>query len=260
MNTTHSHPVTVTRVADDRWQAAEADDQVVGYGEAWSRPDGRTFLGIESWHGDAFDQLLQAMPPALPRPLYTVVDAADPELTAGWQRAGFTAERTEHHYLVPTDPGVTGLGSVRPPSGVTVLAAGAAEEEPLRALDHAIRAEVEASVGWRTMPAEMVARPDGRTPLDLSKYVVAVVDGEYVGLLRLAPVPRQPRIGLIAVRAGQHRRGIARALLAQALGALHRAGVAAASAEVDESNRAAVALFEGIGARRMGSSLELVLR
>lgn len=68
----------------------------------------------------------------------------------------------------------------------------------------------------------------------------------------------RPRIGLVAVRAGEQRRGIARALLAHVLGTLHRSGFAAACAEVHESNQAASALFEGIGARPMSSNLELV--
>lgn len=71
---------------------------------------------------------------------------------------------------------------------------------------------------------------------------------------------RLPRIGLIAVRADAHRRGIARALLGRALGSLHRAGKAWASAEIDESNAVATALFEGIGAERSNSVLELVWR
>ena len=53
---------------------------------------------------------------------------------------------------------------------------------------------------------------------------------------------------------------IARALLAEVLGSLHRRGIGTASAEVNESNGAAMALFEGIGARRASSNLELVLR
>ncbi|MGW4563021.1 GNAT family N-acetyltransferase, partial [Streptomyces sp. NPDC004561] len=79
-----------------------------------------------------------------------------------------------------------------------------------------------------------------------------------VGLVRVAPLTRQPRIGLLAVRADRQRRGIARALLAHALGSLHRSGTASAWAEVNESNAAATALFESIGARRTASTLELV--
>ena len=79
----------------------------------------------------------------------------------------------------------------------------------------------------------------------------------YVGLLRMTALTRRPRIGLIAVRAGERRRGIARALLSHALGTLHRQGIGAASAEVDETNAAALALFAGIAGRRTGGSLEL---
>ena len=87
---------------------------------------------------------------------------------------------------------------------------------------------------------------------------MAAAPDRYLGLIRVTPVTRRPRIGLVAVRAGEQRRGIARALLAHALGTLHRSGAAAAWAEVHESNRAASALLEGIGARPVSSNLELV--
>ncbi|MEU6234142.1 GNAT family N-acetyltransferase [Kitasatospora sp. NPDC047058] len=196
----------------------------------------------------------------LPTPLYTVADEADHDSTSAWKRAGFTAERREWGYLVPTDPQVTGLGAVRPPSGVTIVPAGEAEEGPLRDLDRSIREEVEATVGWQTMPAEVLPRPTGTTVLYPSKYAVARQAERYVGLVRVAPLTRQPRIGLIAVRADRHRHGIARALLAHVLGSLHQSGTESAWAEVNESNAAATALFEGIGARRAGSILELVRR
>jgi len=249
------HTVLISRVAPTRWHALE-DDLVVGRGEASHRPDGRMFVSIDAWHGAAFEQLAEAMLAALPRPLGTVVDEADLDLTAQWQRAGFTTRRREWEYSLPTDPRVTGLGPVLPPPGVTIKAFGRAEEARLRALDRTIRAEVEAGPGWPDMPAEVLARP----VLDPSKCAVAALSGHYVGLLRVATVTRLPRIGLIAVRADRQRRGIARALLAHVLGALHHVGKETASAEVTESNLAATALFEGIGARRIGSNLELVLR
>jgi ribosomal protein S18 acetylase RimI-like enzyme len=253
------HTVVITRVAEKQWHAV-GDDRVVGRGEASRRPDGRIFVSIDAWHGAVFDQLADAMLADLPKPLYTVVDEADLDLTSNWERAGFTTRRREWEYLVPTDPRVTGLGSVLPPSGVTTLAVGEAEEGPLRTLDRVIRDEVEASVGWQEMPAEVLPRPDGDTLLDPSKYAAAAQSGQYVGLLRVVAVVRQPRIGLIAVRADLRRRGIARALLAQVLGSLHRRGIETASADVNESNGAAIALFEGVGARRASSNLELVLR
>lgn len=256
---TNEHPVVVTRVAERQWHALD-DDQVVGRGHTSPRPDGRVFLSIDAWHGTVFDRLADAMLTDLPRPLHTVVDEADLDQRSGWERIGFTVRRREREYLVPTDPELTGLHAVRPPSGVTVVPLGEAEDGPLRALDRAVRAEVGATVGWETMPAEVVPLPHGITVLDPSRYAVAARGDRYVGLVRLAPVPRQPRIGLIAVRADQQRHGIARALLAEVLGSLHRSGVAAASAEVDESNKAATALFEGLGSRLAGGNLELVCR
>ena len=88
---------------------------------------------------------------------------------------------------------------------------------------------------------------------------MAAEAGRYVGLVRVVRVTRLPRIGLIAVRADRQRRGVARALLAHTLEALHEAGIPTASAEVHEANEAATALFEGAGARRTSSNLELVL-
>jgi ribosomal protein S18 acetylase RimI-like enzyme len=261
---TGERTVVITQIAERQWHALE-DDQVVGRGEAWRRLDGRLFVSIDSWHDAAFARLADAMLTDLPRPLYTMVDEADVELTAHWERAGFTTGRREWMCLVPTDPQATGLDSVQPPSDVTIVPAGEAEEGPVRRLDREIRDEVEATVGWQEMPAEVLPRPDDFTPVDPSelvdptKCVVAARSGRYVGMIRLAPVPRQPRIGLIAVRADQHRRGIARALLAQALGSLHRSGIQTVSAEVGESNEAAMALFDGIGAQRVSSNLELVL-
>jgi len=249
-----SHAVLISRVAPGQWHALE-DDLVVGRGEASRRSDGRMFISIDAWHRAAFDLLAEAMLAALPRPLCTVVDETDLDLTAQWQRAGFTTRRREWEYAVPTDPRATGLDSALPP-GVTVKAFGRAEEAPLRALDRTIRNEVEAGPGWYDMPAEVLVRP----VLDPSNYAVAAQSGQYVGLLRVATVTRLPRIGLIAVRADRQRRGIARALLAHTLGALHDVGKETVSAEVTESNVAATALFEGVGARRTGSNLELVLR
>jgi ribosomal protein S18 acetylase RimI-like enzyme len=248
VNPSDTHEKTViTRVAERHWHALE-DDLVVGRGEASRRPDGRVFLSVDAWHGAVFDHLAEAMLRDLPRPLYTVVDEADLDLTTDWLRAGFSIRRREWEYVVPT-----GTGRVPVPPGVTMIPVGQAEEAPLKELDRVIRAEVEATVGWQEMPAEL------RSVLDPSRYAVAARADAYVGLVRVVPL-RQPRIGLIAVRAGLRRRGIARALLAYALGALHRSGVATASAEVAEANSAATALFEGAGARRASSNLELVIR
>jgi len=245
-----THAVLITRVAPDQWHALE-DDLVVGRGEMSRRADGRLFVSIDAWRDATFDRLAEAMLAGLPRPLHTVVDQADADLTAQWQRAGFVTRRREWEYTVPTGP-----DPALPPSGVTIKPFGTVEETPLRELDRVIREEVAAGPGWSEMPAEVLVRP----VLDPSKYAVAMRDGHYVGLLRVAMVPRRTRIGLVAVRSAHRRQGIARALLAHTLSALHHVGQETASAEITESNLAATALFEGLGARRTGSNLELVMR
>jgi GNAT superfamily N-acetyltransferase len=253
---TGARPVAVTRVAETQWLALD-DDQEVGRGDASRRPDGRMFVSVDAWEGAVFDRLAAAMVADLPMPLHVVVDETDHEVRAAWERVGFACERREREYVVPTDPQVTGLDAVRPPDGVTIVPLGEAREVPLRALDRAIRDEVEASVGWRTMPAEVLPLAAGITVVDPSTYAVAEMNGRYVALVRVAPITRRPRIGLIAVLAEQRRRGIARALMAQVLGTLHRSGTESAWAEVDESNDAAVALFEGLGVLKSAEILEL---
>lgn len=208
--------MAVTRVADGQWHVLE-DDLVVGRGHALRRPDGRLFISIDAWHAAAFDRLAEAMLTDLPAPLYTVVDEANAELTSAWRRAGFTTRRREWEYVVPTDPRATGLEAILPPPGVRIVPAGQADESLLRALDRAIRDEVEASVGWQSMPAEVRPRPAGVTVLDPSCYAVAAASDRYLGLVRLVTATRQPRIGLVAVRAGEQRRGIARALLSHTI-------------------------------------------
>ncbi|MFJ7206579.1 GNAT family N-acetyltransferase [Streptomyces sp. NPDC098789] len=248
---------TITRTAEHQWHALE-DGREIGRSDVSVRPDGRLFLSVDAWHADAFDRLAAAMVADLPVPLHAVVDEEDLDSIAGWQRAGFTIGRREREYLVPTDPARTGLDGAPTPAGVRIVPVGDAERDPLCAVDRAIRDEVEATVGWRRMPAEVIPLPAGITVVDPAAYAVAARGDHYVGMVRLGPLPRQPRIGLIAVRADEHRRGIARALLASVLGGLHRSGVATARAEVDESNTAATALFEGIGARTAGRTVEWV--
>jgi hypothetical protein len=150
------HAFVITRVAERQWHAV-GDDRVVGRGDASRRPDGRIFLSIDAWHGAVFDQLVDAMLADLPKPLYTVVDEADLDLTSKWERAGFTTRRREWEYLVPTDPRVTELGSVLPPSGVTTSEIHTRDTPP-RSKDQrqdrrkAKQRQHEAKVGYATYP------------------------------------------------------------------------------------------------------------
>ena len=241
--------LAITQVAPRQWHALD-DDLVVGRGDASPRPDGRLFVSIDTWHGSVFDRLADAMLAVLPRPLYTVVDESDLDLTARWRGIGFTTRRREWEYIMPAD----GDQAVPPPN-LTILPFGTAEVRPLRRLDRAIRAQVEATVGWQEMPAEVLSRP-----IDPARYAVATEGGSYVGLIRVVPLPKQTRLGLVAVLSTHRRRGIARALVAEVRRATHDRGVVLVTGEVHEANPAAIALFEGLGARRAGSNLELVIR
>jgi ribosomal protein S18 acetylase RimI-like enzyme len=246
----------ITRVDELRWHAVH-DDQLIGCGEASRRPDGRIFLSIDTWHGAVFDRLAVSMLADLAGPLSTLVDDVDHDIISRWERGGLTIRRREGEYLVPTDPLVTGLDAGPAPSGVTILPLGAPDEYPLREVYEAIRAEVDADTGWDTMPVEMPPHPVG-APMDPSRYAVAAGANRYEGLVRVVTRRRHARLGLVAVRAGVRRRGIARAMLAEVLGALHRGGIESATAEIDASNIAATALFDGVGARRVSGVVELV--
>jgi ribosomal protein S18 acetylase RimI-like enzyme len=65
---------------------------------------------------------------------------------------------------------------------------------------------------------------------------------------------------MIAVVREHRRNGVARALLGRAFAVLHAQGEDGATCEVDVTNVASNALMIGLGARRDGGTVELVLR
>ena len=164
-----AHAVMISRVAENQWHALE-NDLVVGRGHASRRPDGRTFLSIDTWHDAVFDRLAAAMLADLPTPLYTVVDETDRRPHGQLGRAGFATWRRESEYVVH-HPRVTARGGPTA-SGRAIATADEVAEAPLREVDRAIRDEVESTVGWQTMPAEVLPWQGGTRPIDPSKYTV----------------------------------------------------------------------------------------
>jgi len=262
--------VGVARVAPGvHWHALE-DDVVVGRGHALHRPDGRVFVSVDTWRDDVFVALAEAMAQDLPGPLYTVVDDDDREHLGRWSDVGFRDDRREDVYAVPTAPEATGLGDARLPAGYRLVTADEADPDRLGELVERLRLEVPGSQGWATSPLPVGG--EQRPGLEHRRlhplvYLVAVhqgegggaAEGDYAGLARIGRAP-MPRLGLIGVLPGYRRRGIARALLAAAFRPLHERGVAQVSAEVDEANPAARALFARLGAERIGGAIELVRR
>ena len=251
------------------WHALE-DDVVVGRAHALHRPDGRVFLSVDTWRDDVFAVLADAMVRDLPPPVHTVVDEDDREVLARWSSQGFVDHRYEGEYVVPTGPApaatgrtpapaATGRTRVLPPDTV-VLPADRIGEQRLRALDGLLRQEIERSGGWAGLPAQLMPPPADGGAFDASQYTVVVHQEQDAGLLRIAPLPGRPRLGLIAVRSAYRRRGLARALLADALGALRDRGIAAVRAEVDAGNVPAQRLLASFGASRTGGAVELVHR
>ncbi|RMI28293.1 GNAT family N-acetyltransferase [Nocardia stercoris] len=269
----------VERLSRFQWQATDRR-MAVGCGDVAHRRDGRRFVSIDAWHDSVFDQLAAAMAAGLPRPLHTLVDEADSALVSRWERAGFTVRQRIREYLVPTDPQAQVLPGTESAAGRTaapeagptaVLAAGTAvpqritivsgaevDADDVYALDQAIRAEVDAA-GGPPLPVMPEYRSDSDDIFDSAQYTVAVADDRLVGLVRVPPVIRMPRIALVAVLTEHRRRGIARALLAHALRDLRDHGVGQAVADVDDTDAAAAALFDSVGGRVRGTVVELVL-
>ena len=109
-------------------------------------------------------------------------------------------------------------------------------------------------------PADFRADTFGAPQFSTELYLVAVAGDEYAGLVRMWPAARVPRLGLIGVLRWHRRRGIARALLHAAFGALPGRGIEQVTAEVDTTNAASAALLAGLGARRTGGTVELLRR
>lgn len=238
----------------DGWRAVDGDT-AAGRLDVVRWPDGRWFAEFADCRPDAYGPLVAA---AGDRELHAMVDedaAADRERLA---EVGFRTERYEDVFRIPTDPAVTGLAGVRLPAGFTAVSAADADHDRLRLLGDELVEDVPGVAGWRTTPeefADMLTWPS----FDPATYLTAVegASGEYAGLVRVWANRAGPRLGLIGVRRPYRRRGLARGLLAEAFGVLHRRGRPEASAEADRTNVASVTLLTSLGAVAVRGTVEL---
>ena len=240
------------------WRALDAE-QVVGEVTAFLRPDDRWFVTLDAGQDDTYEALIAAVAGNTGSDLYATAEDTDDQAMEMFGRLGFTENRRESNFLIPTDPHVTGLHTTAEPDGVVIISAVDADEDQLRLLDDALRQDVPGAAGWKWDPGDFHEETFD-SQFDPATYLVAVDadNGEYIGLARVWHSPGRPQLGLIAMLPGYRRRGLASVLLARAFAVLHEVGKSEVTGDVDDANSASRALLLRLGARRVGGSVEFV--
>ena len=245
----------IERVVPNRlWHALE-DDRVVGRAHLRRRPDDRAFVAADAWQEPVTRALLDAVAADVPGDLHTLAAEDDADQLALLAAAGYLPARREDEFVIPVGQALAATAGPIP-AGVTIVPADEKESDRLARLDERLRQDVPGSDGWVNDPAEFRAYTFDQH-FDPRLYLVAVVDEEYAGLVRVWRGNRVPRLGLIAVLRWHRRRGVARALLHAAFTPLADRGVELVSAEADATNAPSQALLASLGARRTGGSVEL---
>lgn len=229
------------------WQGSH----LAGVLNTWQAPDGRLRLYFGRCHADAYAPLAAALGGAC----YATIDQADREALQALSGAGFTEVRRENEYEIPVSRVAANV-----PDGIHIVTADQTELEPLMMLDCAIRADIPGADGWQPDPAWFRAETYDSPDFDPQAYRVAVDGDDYVGLARIwlrSPSQVHRRLGCVGVLREYRRRGLARALVAQALAPVAAAGETAVTAEVDTTNIASHTLLTGFGGRVTGGTVEL---
>lgn len=174
--------------------------------------------------------------------------------------AGFTSSRREVLITIDVEAALRALGAAEPPAGVEIRSATEVVEARLLLLDDELRQDVPGTFGWRSTEDEFREHTFADPAFDPRTYLVAVEPGSgaLLGLARVWMNPGGPRLGLVGVRRAFRRRGIGAALLARAFAAVAATGAETITAEYDTENRASHALALHLGARRVGTVIELV--
>jgi len=173
--------------------------------------------------------------------------------------AGFTAARRQVNVEVDLIDALANIGDARLPPGVAAISAADADLDRLRQLDDALRDDIPGTGGWRNTPQDFADETFHAPAFNPRSYLVAVEErsGEYIGLVRIWMNRSGPRIGMFGVLRVHRRRGITLALLARCLLAVRDIGHRTATSEYDQTNEGSKAVFERLGARQTGGTLEL---
>jgi ribosomal protein S18 acetylase RimI-like enzyme len=188
------------------------------------------------------------------------VDARATDQRSALTAAGFVESRREAVVAISVEAALDALADAHLPEDVRLRSAAEVDEDRLRVLDDELRQDVPGTSGWRSTPEEFRDHTFADPDFDPRAYLVAIDDssGEFVGLVRIWMDPRGSRLGMVGVRREQRRRGIASALIAEALRAVHSKGVTEVTMTVDVTNAASGAIARRLGARRLATNVELV--
>jgi RimJ/RimL family protein N-acetyltransferase len=173
--------------------------------------------------------------------------------------AGFTTARREVKVEVDLEAALASIRDAHLPPGVGVISAADADVDRLRELDDALRDDIPGTDGWHSTPEEFADETFSVPAFNPATYLVAVKEdtGAYIGLVRIWMNRSGPRIGMFGVLRAHRRRGITLTLLARCLVAVRDAGHGTVTSEYDQENKASAGIFERLGARQTGSTMEL---
>ena len=256
-------PIEVVSEVEDEsfgtwtWRALSGGEEI-GSASTWVRPDGRCMLSGAKCEPEGRAPLLDAIN-ARHSDLCVSANEKDAEAIALYRELGFTTFAREQTYLISVPDAVRALASAGVPPEVTVLSPDTADLDRLRLLDDALRDDVPGTAGWRWSDAAFRDETFG-PQYDPALYAVAARGDEYIGIVRAWNRLPRPRLGLIGVVRQHRRRGLASGLLAQVVEVLHARGVGEITAEVDVTNVASNALVTSLGAKVIGSHVDLVRR
>jgi len=234
----------------DHWLAWDGDE-VVGALHPWRSPDGRLRLYYDKCRADTYVPLAAVVA----GDCYTDVDAADETTLTALRGAGFADHRRENNYEIP----ITRV-EAPVPEGIRIITADNTDLDLLMTLDCQIRADIPGADGWQPDPAWFREETYDSPFFDPQTYRVALDGDAYVGLARIwkkGPSDRYCRLGCVGALAPYRRRGLGRALIAQAMAPLAEAGETTVTAEADTTNIASHTLLTSFGGKITGATIEL---
>jgi GNAT superfamily N-acetyltransferase len=224
------------------------------------RPDGRLLVRTEGEWTSETAAGAAAVARKVGAPALAHIGEEDEAERAALIAAGFAELRREAVVVISIEGALEGVGHAALPAGVELRSAADVEEDRLRLLDNELRRDVPGTFGWESTPEQFRDQSFDDPEFDPRTYLVAVDTGsdEYLGIVRIWMKPTRPRLGFVGVRRERRRQGIASALISHALRAVETTGATEVTTEYDLTNDASRTLVERLGARRIGTTVELV--